>query len=620
MNHKYLKLKLLLRNYPLRGLYFKLRRSRIEENVPFSNNLGISRLFDVEVIGAEAASFFEKNPNNLDELKLIADEFVSGKITIYNRSIKLSNYRTSDFSKNREKSEIHNKDVRFQWEIYRGKFIYHVCLAYSLTKDKKYKEALRIHLEEWQNYSPLHDRGVMYNGMEAALKIMNYSWIHIFFHREPDYDQSFHPHLLSLICENGNYIFKHYDITIYGLESNHGLSCAIGLVYASLLVPEYEQSSKWRRLGLRCLKRGFKNQFSEAGVNFESSSQYHRYVTELILWLTAALNNVKDTQGSFFTKQCGIVLNALLVMRHSNKQISRLGDSDGGKVLYDLGKPEEFNDLSYLDYFSESQRQFFETIPFSSSSGLEDLLLENIPLPDTHSNLLSFKQNNLSLIVATHSIGTKGKGNHQHNDFGSFEFYGKKPFIVDPWSFCYTGDVDLRNRDRSAINHNAVVIDGKEPVSYSSDALFEMLGDIKVKVHSVEERVDAWKSTVRHDGYKRLAAGQQMVERKFFFDRNKKVLRINDTIFGIGRHKAELGLLIPKKYWSLTDHQGYLVFENDDEIFKIGLSQGKFIIEESEISEGFLSKEKAYFLRFSQSYENEFRLELTISHQEKIES
>ena len=116
----------------------------------------------------------------------------------------------------------------------------------------------------------------------------------------------------------------------------------------------------------------------------------------------------------------------------------------------------------------------------------------------------SMKNRNISLIGTANNIGTIGKGNHQHNDFLSFELYGISPFIVDPWSYCYTGDKYLRNKDRKTKSHNCVEIDNREIVPFHSDKLFEMTGKIKVNIRKIEETTEHWFVSLTHNGYKIL--------------------------------------------------------------------------------------------------------------------
>ena len=67
------------------------------------------------------------------------------------------------------------------------------------------------------------------------------------------------------------------------------------------------------------------------------------------------------------------------------------------------------------------------------------------------------------LAVTNGAVGTKGFGNHKHNELLSFEYHcDGAPVIVDPGSFCYTSDFAARNLFRGTAYHNTIVVDGVE--------------------------------------------------------------------------------------------------------------------------------------------------------------
>lgn len=116
---------------------------------------------------------------------------------------------------------------------------------------------------------------------------------------------------------------------------------------------------------MRALKRCLKNQFSTDGVNFESSVQYHRYIFELLLFLIAVLYKNNYKVEHILENTVIKIGESLKLLTHKNGYISRFGDNDGGKFLYDLGTIEEFNSLNYLNWFNKDNRSsYFETLIF----------------------------------------------------------------------------------------------------------------------------------------------------------------------------------------------------------------------------------------------------------------
>ena len=557
--------------------------------------------------------FFSPNVAIKNRLFSLADNFVNKKINIYQKKIDFTEYNVSNFHIKRSDTNIFNKDIRFHWEIYRSKYLFNVGMAYYVSNDEKYSTALIDYIDKWQNFCPIFDKSILYNGMEAGIKIINLYWVDYFLKDSLKYQKYEQKKLIGAIIIHAEYIYRNYDISIYGLEANHSLSCGVGLIFTSLLFPDYSKGAKWYKFGNRIVKRALKKQFSADGVNFESSIQYHRYVFELLMIMLASLfmaNKKIDSATIHSIKKIG---EALLELRHCNKLIPRIGDNDGGKIFYDLNTIEEFNRLEYLDWFTAKKRKtFYETLIFENITQFKNFL--NPDKRNRVCNYLTFKDPDISLIIVGHKIGTSGKGNHQHNDFLSFELYSKYPFIVDPWSYCFTGNKELRNKDRKTNSHNTIMLDGRDIIEFNPDRLFEMLGNIKVDIEKIEDNNEKWEAVLKHNGYKNLKNGCQTHQRTFIYDKINTELTIIDYLYGKGEHSANLNFHIPQKYWDFKQLDKVLIFSNKNEEFSICNNLGIFKVEEDFISENYLNRIKSYHIYFETFYMEQLFIETKINY------
>jgi hypothetical protein len=611
--------KLVLKSNIFLGLYHRLRKIILHDK--FDSSALPQKIEGSFIIHDETldtfSKYFASHKGSKSKLIELADNFCSGEVSIYQKPILLDRFKIGNFEENRKRPGIYFKDLRFYWEIYRCKYLFNVGVAYIITNEEKYAVSLIELIKKWKEYSPIVSDDVPYNGMEAALKLINLSWCDVFLRNSEYYNEETRKILIYALIAHAEYIFRNYDISIYGLESNHSLTCSVGLLYASILFPSYKNSRKWRRLGARSLKRALKKQFTHDGVNFESSVHYHRFTFEMLLFLMAVyyVNGVKvDPDIEQSVKKIG---EALRVLTHKNGCISRFGDNDGGKFLCDTGSVEEFNKLDYLNWFcDDTSLAHFEPLIFSNIPQLKDFL-SNKDHTFRVGRYVTYKDSNISLIISGNEIGTLGKGNHQHNDFLSFELYGQYPFIVDSWSYCYTGDVNSRNKDRSTVSHNTIEIDGREIVEYNEERLFEMLGDIKVDIGEVVDNDSKWAVDLSHNGYRNLKGGTQIHERKFTYYKDKSELVIGDFLKGWGRHWARFNLHIPQKYWSLKTEHEKLIFSNDDEEFLLVNDIGNFIVKDDFISENFLNRIPSYHVLLEREYQDNLTAQLRIQYTAK---
>ncbi len=610
----YYQIRILFRVNILLGIYHRLRRKSLKKRG--YSELPVSEMIDQSQIARNfiAQSGFFDDPDRKAQLLATATNFTNGLVNIYGNTVALDEYTIDKFHFNRTRSELHNREIRFQWEIYRGRFLFNIGLAYQLTKDENYASSLTEYLKDWKAYSPATNPKMRYNGMESALRLMNLALLDPLLKDSEHYTPEIRNELIVALIFHADYTYRNYDITWYGLESNHGLSCAVGLVYASLLFPEHPNSTKWHNLGIRALKRAMKNQFSADGVNFESSVNYHRFVFELLIFLLSVFYRQNLQIDPSLEDSIRRIGNSLCSLTHSNQMISRFGDSDGGKFLPDFNTLPDFNSLEYLQWFKgQSNAEFFETIMFSDIPEMRGFLTNGSDAGRA-SDYVYFKDRSLSLIICGNEIGTHGKGNHQHNDFLSFELYGKCPFIVDPWSYCYTGDPTLRNSDRATERHNTVQINGIEMVEFDKSRIFEMMKNIDVSIQDISSSDSDWSVSMSHSGYRSLKNGRQFHQRNFRYERSQRVLTIIDELSGKGSHEAVLNYHIQKMGWQLNIADDKYIFTNEYETFEMSNDQGRFNVKEGYVSQAFMNREPSYHLNLGLSFTEQVRIITTIRY------
>ena len=86
---------------------------------------------------------------------------------------------------------------------------------------------------------------------------------------------------------------------------------------------------------------------------------------------------------------------------------------------------------------------------------------KHLAYPDT--GIFIIKSDRLHLVVSAGPVGQNGNGGHGHNDKLSFELTvdGEELFL-DPGTYLYTAIPEERNRFRSSLAHNTVIVRGEE--------------------------------------------------------------------------------------------------------------------------------------------------------------
>src|ERR1051326_2505245 len=181
--------------------------------------------------------------------------------------------------------------------------------------------------------------------MEVALRAIN---ILIAFeqHRtSPQIDAEALQFILRLLQQHGRYIRDNLEFSFIA-TSNHYLSDVTGLLWLGVVLPELRDAASWRDFGLKELLREMDKQVLNDGADYESSTGYHRFVTELFLYsfMLCRAHGIEIDQR-YWTK-LHQMLRFIRGYLRPDGLAPLIGDTDGGQVL--PLEPRHANDHAYL--------------------------------------------------------------------------------------------------------------------------------------------------------------------------------------------------------------------------------------------------------------------------------
>jgi hypothetical protein len=433
-------------------------------------------------------------------------------------------------------------DVRLLWEVNRlGHFIT-LARAYSVTKDDRFVNAFLTQLRSWNEQNP-YGRGPNWTcAMEVALRATNLIAAFQLFRQQLDPETV--TFLLRLLQQHGNYIRRNLEFS-YIATSNHYLSDVAGLLWLGLMLPEFRDAEYWRSFGLEQLLREMDKQVLPDGADYESSTGYHRFVTELFLYsfLLCRANEVEIDQ-KYWDK-----LHAMLLYVRGYLQpdgfAPLIGDTDGGQFLPILRRRADdhsyllaigavvFNDPALKLESMEPPEELLFVLGEAGVAGFQQLTSASIGSQAfPHAGTYIMRHDDLYLCFNASGAGINGRGSHGHNDALSIEVSaGGRAFIVDPGSYVYTGDLQKRHDFRSTTYHSTVKIDGVEQNTIQRDAPFVIGDEARPRVLLWETGARSDKVVAEHYGYRRLPAPVTH-RRTVIFNKPERWWLIEDEFFG----------------------------------------------------------------------------------------
>lgn len=442
-------------------------------------------------------------------------------------------------------------DVKVPWELSRFQHLPTLGKAYWLTGEPRYAVEFVAELTQWIAHNPPQFGVNWVTTMEVGIRAFNWLWGYAFFEPAPQLTPNVRWEFTRALLAHARHILDNLDRATDGRTSNHYLANLLGLLGLGLICPGFREAESWRRFALEEIFREMERQVHPDGGDYESSIPYHRLVTEM--FLAAALlcrKNGIDAPESFRLR-LERMLEFTLWYTKPNGLAPQVGDADDGRlhILADYGSwdPRDHRHLlstggTYLgrdDWRAAAGASSEEAIWLCGEGrALDPRLAASSPgsraFPD--SGIYLMREGGLYLLIANGPVGTRGIGNHKHNDLLSFELHADgQDLMVDPGSFLYTPDPASRNRFRSTAAHNTVMVDGQEQNRFGEGNLFWLHVDATPRCLAWETRPDVDVFMGEHDGYARLA-DPVLHRREIHLRKAARRIEVIDRLQGTGRH------------------------------------------------------------------------------------
>lgn len=493
----------IINKFYLRNLEKKCLNNQIETGFSFLENFNTDLKFYFDEIKKEKINkFYSKNldlkENILKDSEKIINHifsFLSDKEYNLDKNIKWNQDFKSGFiweDKFYKKIKIvdlnNSADVKVPWELSRFQHIFTLGKSYWITNDKKYYLEFKNEVLDWIEKNPIYMTVSWTCTMDVAIRAINWIFGYFLFKDLIDKDNDFLKKLNNSLYNHGRYIIKNLEKGIK-YSNNHYLSDLNGLIFLGLYFKKLNNSevNHWLEIGIKELEKEMFMENNSDGTNYETSTSYHRLVTELMFYpmYLCELNDIKFSEG--YKKRLEKMFEFMGKITKSNGTYPLIGDVDNGRlvILSDYYN-WKINDCRHIisiggEYFSN---QFLKEV---GASELEDKLWinssDNIYEEKFYKQSREFsdggyyllKNENIYCLIKAGGLSVKGTGGHSHNDQLAFELnvFGED-FIVDTGTGVYTADKNIRNLFRSTIMHNTVAINEIEQNNFNENNLFSM--------------------------------------------------------------------------------------------------------------------------------------------------
>jgi len=243
----------------------------------------------------------------------------------------LSNTNTVEPDSPQDKSQP--RDIKFLWEPCRFGWVFILARAYHVLKDEKYATSFWEYVETFIEENPPYLGIHWVSGQEVALRLISLVFgLQVF-----QYAASTTPEREKMLIESMvAHAMRIPPTLVYARaqNNNHLLSEAAGLFTAGLALPNHPQAQRWRSQGWFWFNKGLQQQISGDGTYIQQSTNYHRLMLQLSLWV----HKIALSHKIFMPEETQTLLAAATrwlfsLLDDESGRVPNLGPNDGAYLF-----------------------------------------------------------------------------------------------------------------------------------------------------------------------------------------------------------------------------------------------------------------------------------------------
>jgi len=252
------------------------------------------------------------------------------------------------------------QDIKYIWEPARFSWAIKLAQAFHLTNEEKYAQFF------WEKYAgfikanPLNQGPNWESAQEVALRLIA---LIISINLIKDAKSSTIERKMVLFKSIADHADRIPPTISYAKaqNNNHLISEAVGLFTTGIFLPEHPHAGKWEQFGLKWFHRAVNSQISESGEYIQYSTNYHRMMLTLALWMKVLLQFSCQKMDSQSHSKLSHASNWLMgQLDPISGQVPNLGHNDGSLILHFCQTPYE----DYRPILQAASRAFLDEPAF----------------------------------------------------------------------------------------------------------------------------------------------------------------------------------------------------------------------------------------------------------------
>ena len=248
-------------------------------------------------------------------------------------------------------------------------------------------------------------------------------------------DDAFWSRAYAALFDHGLFTRGNLENT-YEVTSNHFLSNVVGLWFMAAMFDDVDEGRAWSAFARESLETEINVQVLPDGADFESSVPYHRLVAELFLGSARLADHRGQPLSPHYRSRVHDMVGYLAAVTRPDGLMPQSGDADDGRLHVFGDATATPQDARHLFGPASVMCSCDEWMSIGGPAARWEVAWWGLGTPDTTSTTVPavhqlfpdaghavVRDGGLYLLITNGIVGTKGFGNHKHNDQLAFEYH-----------------------------------------------------------------------------------------------------------------------------------------------------------------------------------------------------
>jgi hypothetical protein len=393
-------------------------------------------------------------------------------------------------------------DIKFVWEPARLGWLFALGRALAYDGNPKLGNQAWGLLEKFFKLNPVDFGPNWMSGQETALRILALVFFHEVFRNESDLPNGWEQTLADAVIAHAQRIPPTL-VYAQSQQNNHLLVEAAGLYTAGVFLPSHPEAKKWRKTGWRIFHNALDTQIQDDGTYAQFSTNYHRLMLQIALWVKAVSFRGGDEFPESSSKKLAVATNWLKNLTDPQSgRVPNYGHNDGAYIFPLTGS--SFNDFRpvvtacerLFENESSTEERNEMTLWFEWLAGTPSEFRENAyQSPPVGSYRKLVGENSSIVMFAPHYTHRPGQADVLQTEI----WRDGTPILLDAGTYQYNADPPWQNALAQTKVHNTLTINGQNQMVQAGRFLWLDWP----KVHWGGGPVTPDTITASHDGYRK---------------------------------------------------------------------------------------------------------------------